>query len=192
MKRKKLDNKKLDLIYRIAFHSIKMMHDGPLLRLLVNPGSLLEDLGLRPGDTVLEPGCGPGFFSVGAAAAVGGEGRVYSYDVNPYAIRYLRKKLDRKGLRQVTAEARNAADSGLPDASVDFSFITGIPRALGGFDRLMNEIIRTLKPGGIFAYRGHGGGRSGFDPEELKSWQLVSQGKVRGFAVFRKNASGLQ
>lgn len=172
---------------RIAFHSIKMMHDGPLLRLLVKPERLLAQLGLRAGHTVFEPGCGPGFFSTAAAEVVGISGRVYSYDVNPYAVRYLRKKLESSGLQKVvTAEVRNAADTGLKAESVDFAFITGIPHAVGGFDRLMLEISRTLKSGGIFAYRGHAGVKEKFSPGELEAWKLVPAEKVRGFSVYRK------
>jgi len=182
-----MNERNRDLIHRIAFHSIKMMHDGPLLRLLVKPDRLLAQLGLRAGHTVFEPGCGPGFFSIGAAEAVGTGGHVYSCDVNPYAVRYLRKKLERRGLQRiVTAEVRNGADSGLPAHSVDFAFITGIPHAVGGFDRLMMEVARILKPGGIFAYRGHGGVKEKFSHEELETWSLIPGKRVRGFALFRK------
>jgi len=183
-----MNERQRDLVHRIAFHSIKMMHDGPLLRLMVKPERLLAQLGLRSGHTVFEPGCGPGFFSTAAAEIVGSGGQVYSCDVNPYAVRYLRKKLESRGLQNVvTAEVRNAADTGLAAESVDFAFITGIPHAVGGFDRLMREVSRVLKPGGIFAYRGHGRGKNAFSPGELEAWKLVPEEKVRGFSVYRKN-----
>ncbi len=183
-----MNEKQLNIGYKISFHSIKFMHDGVLIRSLVKPDKVLTGLGLKKDDVVFEPGCGPGFFTVGAAQVAGDKGHVFSYDVNPYAIRYLRKKLNRKGLNNVTAEVCNASDSNLPDESVDFAFITGIPRAVGGFNKLMEEISRTLKPGGIFAYRSHGRGKTGFTSKELELWQLVPvpEKDSNGFKIFRK------
>lgn len=183
-----MNKKSLDFAYRISFYCIKLFHDGALLRLFVKPEEVLSSLGLKNGDTVFEPGCGPGFFTLGAANVVGEKGQIYAYDVNPYAIRYLKKKLKKQGRNNVTAEERNAADTNLPDQSIDFAFITGIPRAVGGFDKLMNEVSRVLKSGGTFAYRSHGGGIDGFGEDELKSWNFfaVSENDSSGFQIFKK------
>lgn len=59
-----MDKRKSNLIYKISFRCIKIMHDCILLRLLVKPEHVLSALGLKSGDTVIEPGCGPGVFSV--------------------------------------------------------------------------------------------------------------------------------
>ncbi len=53
-----------DRMFRIAFSMIRFMHDNALLRLMVDPTRLLRDLGVRARDTVLEVGCGPGFFTL--------------------------------------------------------------------------------------------------------------------------------
>lgn len=178
----------MNLAYKISFHCIKMVHDGILIRSMVEPDRVLAELGLKDGDTVFEPGCGPGFFTLGAARLVGDGGWVYAYDVNPYAIRYLQKKLKNKGLQNVTAKERNAADTEMSKQSVDFIFITGIPRAVGGFDKLMDEVSRLLKPSGTFAYRVHGNGQKGFSDEELRKWQLVrvQEKDCNRFKVFYK------
>jgi len=140
-----------DLNYRIAFRMIRAVHDGWLIHRLVDPVELLRTLGAKHGDRVFEIGCGPGFYTVGASTAVGSEGIVYAFDINPYAIRYLRKKLNKLGITNVIAEIRNANESGLPDASVDFAFLFGVPRVTGGVDQLIQEITRLLKPNGILA-----------------------------------------
>jgi ubiquinone/menaquinone biosynthesis C-methylase UbiE len=183
-----MNERDLNLAYKISFHCIKMMHDGMLLKLFIKPDRVLAALGLKEGDTVFEPGCGPGFFSIGAAQVVGDKGHICAYDVNPYAIRYLQKKLDKKQMYNVSAELCNAADSNLPDRSIDFAFITGVPHAVGGFDKLMDEVSRTLKIGGIFAFRSHGRGKTGFSPEKLERWQLihVPEKDKDGFKLFKK------
>lgn len=183
-----MNEEKMNLAHKISFACIRMMHDGALLKAMVKPDNVLSELGLKNGDTVFEPGCGPGFFTVGASVVAGEEGCVYAYDVNPYAIRYLNKKLEKKGIRNVTVEERNASATGLLDDSVDFAFITGIPRAVGGFDELMQEVSRLLKPGGIFAFRSHDRGQSGFSTNELERWNLlpVPDKDCNRFQVFKK------
>jgi ubiquinone/menaquinone biosynthesis C-methylase UbiE len=184
----KMTAKNLDFVYKVSFACIKMMHDGMLLKLLVKPDKVLAALGLKNGDTVFEPGCGPGFFTIGAAQVVGDKGHVYAFDVNPYAIRYLQKKLDTVDMDNVTSALCNAAESNLPEQSIDFAFITGIPHAVGGFDKMMKEISRTLKTGGIFAYRGKRRPENKFSTQELESWRLMSipEKKSNGFKVFIK------
>jgi len=183
-----MNKRNLDFAYKIAFQSIKIVHDGALIRSLVKPDKILSSLGLNKGDTVFEPGCGPGFFTIGAARATGNKGHVYAYDVNPYAIRYLQKKLDRQNVKNVTAEERNAASTNLPGQSIDFAFITGIPRAVGGFDKLMDEVSRLLKLGGILAYRSHGGDKKQFTEKEIKTWLLtpVPAMDSNRFKIFKK------
>ena len=140
-----------DLSYRIAFRMIRAVHDGWLIHRLVDPVELLRTLGVKHGDHVLEIGCGPGFYTVGASAAVGSDGIVYAFDINLYAIRYLRTKLNKLDITNVVAEDRNANESGLPDNSVDFAFLFGVPRVAGGIDQLIQETIRVLKSNGILA-----------------------------------------
>ena len=142
-----------DRMLRVAFSMIRFMHDNALLRLVVDPARLLRDLGVRPRDTVLEVGCGPGFFTVGAAAAVGPEGRVVAYEVNPYACAYVERKLAAWKLGQAVVRNVNAIQSGLPDRSVDFVFVTGVPRVVGGLSALLTEMCRVLKPEGSIAFR---------------------------------------
>ena len=63
------------------------MHDNPLLPIFRNPHKLLKAAELKPGQKVLEVGCGPGFFTIPAAKLVGKEGFIYAVDVHPLAIK---------------------------------------------------------------------------------------------------------
>ena len=55
---------------------------NPLRKLLENPDRLLGPF-VRPGMTVLEPGCAMGFFTLPLARMVGATGRVIAVDIQP-------------------------------------------------------------------------------------------------------------
>jgi len=79
-------NHKRDHHSNFAFKIITIMHYNPMLPIIRNPYKILERAGLKPGQNVLEVGCGPGFFTIPAAHIVGEEGKVYAVDTHPLAI----------------------------------------------------------------------------------------------------------
>jgi len=90
----------MSLYDRIHFKMISFVHDT-LYGLFVNPYKLLNAAGLKPGQKVLEVGCGPGFFTIPAARIVGEKGRVYALDINPVAVETVRRKIKERGLKNV-------------------------------------------------------------------------------------------
>jgi tRNA G46 methylase TrmB len=77
----------------LAFWMIRLMHDNPLMPILKNPYKSLETAGVRPGQKVIEIGCGPGFFTIPAAKIVGEKGLIYAVDVNHRAIKRVEEKI---------------------------------------------------------------------------------------------------
>jgi len=136
-----------------SFRIISMVHDNRFLPLFTDPYQTLKKAGLRPGQQVLEVGCGPGFYTVPAAEIVGPEGRVLAADVNPWMIKRVKEKIAAKGLKNVRPLLVNAAESGLPDKSIDLAFLFGLPRVAGGWDSLFSELGRLLKPGGSVVFQ---------------------------------------
>jgi len=136
---------------RLAFWMITLMHDNPLLPLFRNPYKLLEAAGLRPGQKVLEVGCGPGFFTIPAAKIVGKEGLIYTVDIHPLAIERVRKKIKRGGIKNVKTIVANASDTGLADTSIGLAFIFGLRYVAGGLESVISEMQRILKSGAILS-----------------------------------------
>ena len=141
----------------LAFWMIRLMHDNPLLPLLKNPFNSLRAAGLKPGQKVLEVGCGPGFYTIPAARIIGTGGEIYAVDVNPRAIKAVEAKIRKSGLANIRTITGNAAHSGLPGESVDLAFIFGIRYMAGGLDNLLPELYRVLRAGGILAFEKTGG-----------------------------------
>ena len=113
-----------------------------------DPEAILADLGVKPGITFMDIGCGEGFFALPAARAVGETGRVYALDSDPDSISSLKTSAAKEGLTNVTAIAGRAEDLVLCQACADIIFF-GI--VLHDFDdpaRALANARKMVKPGG--------------------------------------------
>ena len=136
----------------LAFWMIRLMHDNPLMPILKNPYKSLETAGVRPGQKVIEIGCGPGFFTIPAAKIVGEKGLIYAIDVNHRAIKRVEEKIRKYEISNIKPILGNAAKSGLQDSSIDLAFIFGLRYVAGGLGNLVSEMHRILKAGGILSF----------------------------------------
>ncbi|UCG39704.1 MAG: class I SAM-dependent methyltransferase [bacterium] len=103
---------------------------------------------VRPGMTVLDVGCGMGFFSLGLARLVGEGGRVISVDLQPQMLRVLERRARRKGLAG-RIETRLAGSDGLGiHEAVDFALCFWMVHEVGDQAALFGELFRILRPGG--------------------------------------------
>ena len=125
------------------------MHDNPLLPILRNQYKLLEAAGLRPGQKVVEVGCGPGFFTIPAAKMVGEEGLIYAIDVNQFAIRRVEEKITEEGISNIKPLLTNASKTGLPDNNINLAFIFGLRYIAGGMGNVLADCRLPL----LFRYQ---------------------------------------
>jgi ubiquinone/menaquinone biosynthesis C-methylase UbiE len=113
-----------------------------------NPDSILADIGLRPGLTFVDVGCGDGFFTLPAARIVGKEGKVYALDFDAEAISSLKEKAARSNLTNVETRVGAAEDNVFCDSCADVVFF-GI--VLHDFDdpaKVLKNAARMIKPSG--------------------------------------------
>jgi ubiquinone/menaquinone biosynthesis C-methylase UbiE len=136
----------------IAYWTIRIIHDNRVLPLFRNPYKLLNAAGLQKGQTVLEVGCGPGFFTMPASIIVGDQGHVYACDIQPRFVALVREKMEKKAVRNITPICVNASNTGLPDKSVDLAFIFGLCYVASGLDNIISELCRILKNQGILSF----------------------------------------
>ncbi len=171
----------------LAFWMIKLMHDNPLLPHFKDPYRLLEAAGLRPGQVVMEVGCGPGFFTIPAARMVGESGLIYATDVSPLAIKSVEQKIGKQGLKNVVPVLVDTVSSGLADNSIDRCFVFGLRHISGGLNSLLNDIYRVLKPGGLLSFENTIGPDTALIAEGRKAG-LAAAGKQGRILKFVKNA----
>ena len=92
----------------------------PLRRLITHPGRILRGL-VGPGDTAVDLGCGPGFFTIPLAEMVGGEGSVVAVDLQQAMLDKVGARAERKGLTsRIRLHRCEAGSLGLGAEHADF------------------------------------------------------------------------
>jgi demethylmenaquinone methyltransferase/2-methoxy-6-polyprenyl-1,4-benzoquinol methylase len=171
---------------KVAFGTITLIHDNPLLTFFKDPYEFLKAAGLQRGQKVLEVGCGPGFYTIPAAQIVGEKGLVYAVDVNPYAIARVRGKIAREGIKNVEPLLANASDTGLPERSIDLAFLVGLGHIAGGQKNVLAEIHRILRPGGVLSLQNTRGAKGKIIDEVEQLGFVFSKRKVKFFLFIKK------
>ncbi len=123
-----------------------------LRRLLHDPVKLLDDAGVQAGLTVLEVGCGPGFFTLPAARMIGAEGRLFAVEPLADYATTVEQRAREAGLTNVEVIRRDALDTKLCTDSVDLVLLFGVvPFPTLPLGRLLPEMRRVLKDDGRLA-----------------------------------------
>ncbi len=105
-------------------------------------------MALAPGRAVADVGAGNGFFTARLADAVGEAGLVYAVDVSERALRDLRARVERDGLRNVKVVAGETDDPGLPEASLDAVLINNAYHEMDEHQAMLGHLWMALRPGG--------------------------------------------
>ena len=123
--------------------------DNPIRRLFHKPEQILGGL-VQPGQTVLDLGCGMGYFSIPMARLVGPGGRVIAVDVQEKVLNVARRRAARAGvLERIRFHRCRPDDVGIFDA-VDFVLAFWMVHEAADPARLLCQVRQVLKPEGRF------------------------------------------
>jgi ubiquinone/menaquinone biosynthesis C-methylase UbiE len=112
-----------------------------------NPPQFLERFHVQAGDTVLDLGCGPGFWTLPLAELVGEEGKVYALDVSQEMLEAL--KIQQPPLQVVPLLSELPAID-LESSAADFIWAAFVYHEVEG-DGLAAEMLRVIRSGGQIA-----------------------------------------
>jgi arsenite methyltransferase len=103
-------------------------------------------LGARPGDRVLDVGCGPGFYVTELLEAVGREGSVVGLDASADMLAVAAKRAE--GHDNVKFHEADAASLPVPDASFERAVCVQVLEYVRDVPTALTEMHRALRPGG--------------------------------------------
>jgi arsenite methyltransferase len=124
--------------------------EGALAR-FVGVGCPFELRAPRPGERVLDVGCGAGLDVLAAARAVGADGLAAGVDLSPEMLAVARDAARAAGLANVRFEVASAEALPFDDASFDQIVSNGALNLVIDKRRAFAELARVLRPGGVLA-----------------------------------------
>jgi ubiquinone/menaquinone biosynthesis C-methylase UbiE len=130
-------------------YSLAWQVDNPVRRRYM--GRVLDWVGIRPGERVLEVGPGPGAFTVRAARRAEPGGALVAVDVQAKMIADVQRKLQATGQRNVQTHVADARALPLNDASIDRAFLITVLPEIPAPQRALRELRRVLRPGGVLS-----------------------------------------
>ncbi|NWG10645.1 class I SAM-dependent methyltransferase [Candidatus Bathyarchaeota archaeon] len=133
---------------RRTFHSLlSLVLNNFLRRLPHSPSRILECLGLKASDTVIDFGCGKGFFTIPFAKKAR---RVIAIDIRAAALEKAEKYVAKSKV-EVEFFQNNGKNIPLPNSIADLIFLRHVYHELDDRQAVLKELARLLKPNGRLA-----------------------------------------
>ncbi len=117
----------------------------------LDPQNNIEQFGLSEGMIVADLGSGSGFYTVAAAQAVGGSGRVYAIDVQKNMLEHVKNLVNERKIMNVEivwADIEKVGGTKLKGFSVDAVIVSNVLFQVEDKKGLTDEVKRILKPNG--------------------------------------------
>ena len=116
-----------------------------------DPAKNIEKFSLSQGMFVADFGAGSGFYTMSAAKAVGGKGRVYAIDIQKELIQKIKNQANTEHLSNIEiiwGDVEKVGGSKMRDGSVDAVIIANILFQIAEKNNICLEAKRILKNGG--------------------------------------------
>jgi ubiquinone/menaquinone biosynthesis C-methylase UbiE len=121
--------------------------DNSLRRLLQNPREILKPF-IKEGMTILDLGCGPGYFSVEIAKMLNGSGKVIAADLQEGMLKKVKNKIKGTDLEQrIELHKCEENTTGITE-KVDFILCFYMIHEVPDQNNLFRELKSILKPSG--------------------------------------------
>ena len=114
----------------------------------------VEMFGIKPGQTVVDYGCGPGRYTVEMARLVGTDGKVIAVDLVDIALQETQRKLEVDGFHNFDLKLAQGYDSGVADYVADIVFAIDMFHHIADTNAFLREVSRIAKPDGLLILSG--------------------------------------
>jgi ubiquinone/menaquinone biosynthesis C-methylase UbiE len=151
--------------------------------------TMLRALGIKPGQTVCDMGCGNGFYTLQLARLVGPRGLVYAVDIQPEMLQMLARNAAEARLANIRPVLGTPIDPRLPAGEIDMMLCVDVYHEFSHPDAMLAKIKESLAPDGqlvLVEFRGE-------DPSvPIKPLHKMTKAQVRaelepaGFEMVRE------
>jgi ubiquinone/menaquinone biosynthesis C-methylase UbiE len=151
----------------------------PLRNIFLSPKKLMKRLEIKMDSVVLEVGPGPGYFSIKIAKEVS-KGKLVLADIQKEMLNYAKKRIDKKGFKNVVYYLCDGLIFNLPDSYFDRIFMVTVIGEVKNKEIYFGEFFRMLKAEGILSISELAG-----DPDKLKSNEIKILAEKAGFKFYK-------
>ncbi len=158
--------------------------ESPLRKRFINAETIVERIGLQPGQTVLEVGAGTGYVASAVAKAVGAAGQVYALDVEPEMVERLRQRKVTENLSNVGVKLGDATQLEFADDHFDVVYFVTALGEIPDKHASLWEAYRVLKPGGTLSVT-----EILLDPDYMLKGTVVRLAEETGFYLLAEHGN---
>lgn len=126
-----------------ATEQLEAIYRGP--DIVGQRAQTLHLLNLKPGETVIDIGSGPGFLCSQMAELVGSTGKVHGIDISPVMVERASRRNPQPWISFAVGDATSLPE---PDASYDVVVSIQVAEYVADIGKFCREAFRVLKPGG--------------------------------------------
>ena len=112
---------------------------------------MLANLGVKPGMTVCDMGCGNGFYSLQLAKMVGPKGKVLCVDVQPEMLELLKERAAEAKITNIQPILGSLDDPKLPKGRVDLILCVDVYHEFSHPEQMLFAMRESLSPHGLVA-----------------------------------------
>jgi 2-polyprenyl-3-methyl-5-hydroxy-6-metoxy-1,4-benzoquinol methylase len=109
---------------------------------------MLANLGVKPGMTVCDMGCGNGFHTIQLAKMVGKTGHVYGVDIQPEMLKMLNERCDKEGITNITPILGTQLHARLPQNKIDLILCVDVYHEFSYPEQMLASMREALTPTG--------------------------------------------
>ena len=110
--------------------------------------TMLKALGVKPGQTVCDMGCGNGFYTLKLADLVGPRGIVYAVDIQQEMLRLLESRAEKTDLKNIKPLLGSLIDPRLPEGTVDLILCVDVYHEFSHPEHMLAAMRKALKKDG--------------------------------------------
>lgn len=110
---------------------------------------MIANLGVKPGQTVCDMGCGNGFYTIKLAKMVGPRGQVLAVDIQPEMLDMLKERAAEEKLDNIAPILGELYDPNLPSGKIDLILCVDVYHEFSHPEQMLAQMRQSLAPGGL-------------------------------------------